>query len=56
MRQREVRRYGGGGGDGTPLDPRQQDDERRKNGNQHSYNANSVLQLVGNGHDSLQPC
>jgi hypothetical protein len=44
----EVLGYGGGDGDGGPLEPPQQDDERRKNG-RHSYNANSVLQLVGNG-------
>jgi hypothetical protein len=32
----------------SPLEQPRQDDDRRKN-DKHSYNANSVLQLVGNG-------
>jgi len=45
----EVLGYGGDSGDGSPSEPRQPDGELRKNRDQHSYNANSVLQLVGNG-------
>jgi hypothetical protein len=39
---------GFGGEDGSKPD-RGQNDERRKENDRHSYNANSLLQLVGNG-------
>ena len=39
---------GYGGGDGAAPDPAR-DEQKRRPQDQHSYNQNSVLQLVGNG-------